>query len=766
MPSNDGASSSQCGTEPTQENLNIQTVPIAEQSSSSNIFSNKIVVLEDQTSRGMQTEPDKQTTGNKAAQTALHLSADTPRKRKLSLELREAKKPKACDLDSVSKEQFLKLCDKFMTKGMSQIIKWQIDVKAGYSGNRYSQAFKFFALNLHYSGPAAYRFLTNTFCLPSLVTLQKLVKPIGTKLDERLLCALKTKVDKMGSHEKICSICVDCMSLKANLFYDVRNDKIVGFHEINGIQKKVPAKYVIVMMIRGIIHNWKQPVAHAFLSQCKNYSDVNDWIDEIITSLLNIGFDIRVFISDLGSDFLSASKSRSVSVDKTYFEVNGHKIYYMFDVPHLLKCVRNNLMTCDFIFDSKIAKWSHIIKLYCEDKKRTIRLAPKLNDIHVKPNNFQKMRVKLAAHVLSRTVASAINTYVDLNLIEVAARDTADFVNKINNLFDLLNSSTLRSPNKYKRAFCGKDYQIKFLEEMLTFFSNLKLVRSDGQKDVTKIMNFIHGFQVSIKSLLQVHEDLKSAEIKFIFTRRLNQDCLENFFGKVRQAGGNCQEPTCRQLTIAFNKMFITNILKKPQNTNCDQDFDSLLMKPDDCQIFNTPSQVSQSDDVTAPELTVGTNDYQFDLPEKNGLLYVSGYLYKKCLENHKCDKIKLYVNRSEQPVNMSKDSLFCHYKDFNEGSVRSGFLIIPPDNFVAFVETLEKKFREYFDLDINIVNVGNDILKRVQDCKFNMPCDCFPIDYLKRLFIRFRIYHSIKRYNKLLKCKNYKKKIFRVSNL
>ena len=135
-----------------------------------------------------------------------------------------------------------------MTKSMSQLIKWQIDVKASHCGNRHSLAFNFFALNLYYSGPAAYRFLTNTVCLPSLVTLQKLVMPIGTQTDERLLCALKAKVDKMGSQEKICSVCVDCMSLKANLYCNIRNDRIVGLHEINGIQRKEPVKYVIVMI--------------------------------------------------------------------------------------------------------------------------------------------------------------------------------------------------------------------------------------------------------------------------------------------------------------------------------------------------------------------------------------------------------------------------------------------------------------------------------------------------------------------------------------
>ena len=156
--------------------------------------------------------------------------------------------------------------------------------------------------------------------------------PIGTKTDERLLSALRIKVSKMSPQEKICSVCVDCMSLKSNLHYDSSNDRIVGFHEINGIQTPEAAKHVIVIMIRGILHKWKQPVAHSFLAQCKNYTEVNTWIDEIISALLDIGLDVRVFVTDQGSDFVSASKSRSINTNKTYFEVKGHKIYYVFDV--------------------------------------------------------------------------------------------------------------------------------------------------------------------------------------------------------------------------------------------------------------------------------------------------------------------------------------------------------------------------------------------------------------------------------------------------
>ncbi|KAL4716238.1 hypothetical protein ACJJTC_004732, partial [Scirpophaga incertulas] len=56
--------------------------------------SKNIVILKDQTSRSFQWGNQKQISENRSAQTTLHLSADTPRKKKLALELRKAKKRK------------------------------------------------------------------------------------------------------------------------------------------------------------------------------------------------------------------------------------------------------------------------------------------------------------------------------------------------------------------------------------------------------------------------------------------------------------------------------------------------------------------------------------------------------------------------------------------------------------------------------------------------------------------------------------------------
>ena len=87
----------------------------------------------------------------------------------------------------------------------------------------------------------------------------------------------------------------------------------------------------------------------------------------------------------------------------------------MFDPPHLIKCIRNNLMKYTFRFGQHTAKWEEIVVFYNKDKKLPIRAAPKLTDKHIKPNNFAKMKVKYATQILSHTVAASIYMYVREN---------------------------------------------------------------------------------------------------------------------------------------------------------------------------------------------------------------------------------------------------------------------------------------------------------------------------------------------------------------
>jgi len=93
------------------------------------------------------------------------------------------------------------------------------------------------------------------------------------------------------------------MALKTNLFYNVSKDKIIGFHESNYSKKYEPAKYALVLMLRGMNENWKQPIAYFLVSSSCTGADLKDIIISTICRLQNIKLNIKAFITDQGTKF-------------------------------------------------------------------------------------------------------------------------------------------------------------------------------------------------------------------------------------------------------------------------------------------------------------------------------------------------------------------------------------------------------------------------------------------------------------------------------
>jgi hypothetical protein len=141
---------------------------------------------------------------------------------------------------------------------------------------------------------------------------------------------------------------------------------------------------------------------------------------------------------------------------------------------------------------------------------------------------------------------------------------TAEFISKFDSLFDSVNSSTLHSPKDLKRAFTEKSNHI-----------NLKV--HNGDTEVTGRIKCLKGWLVTLNAILLIWDDLKqNHNCKFLYTRRLNTDPLENFFGTIRQQGGNSDNPTPTQFTRAFRKLLFSSLLTSTTG-NCAEDLDSLL---------------------------------------------------------------------------------------------------------------------------------------------------------------------------------------------
>lgn len=276
----------------------------------------------------------------------------------------------------------------------------------------------------------------------------------------------------------------------------------------------------------------------------------------------------------MGSNFVALSKKLGITPEHSHFEVNGKKIYYLFDPPHLLRATRNNMYENNLKLDDQETDLNYIKQFYEADKQVKHRLAPKLTDKHLDPKAFKKMKVKCATQVLSRTVVVGMSTYMQFGKLPQEAAFTIRMLKKFDKLFDIFNSNSYSTTKMYRKPLTTESVkQITFLNKMLEFIGNLRVVHKYNHRDLTNHVQFLRGWRISIKSLLGLRNDFPSSDFKEIFTRRLNQDGLENFFGLVRQQGGSSFHPT------AFKKIFCMKFLNHSSGgENCETDFDELLL--------------------------------------------------------------------------------------------------------------------------------------------------------------------------------------------
>ena len=75
----------------------------------------------------------------------------------------------------------------------------------------------------------------------------------------------------------------------------------------------LPANSAMVFMVKGILHNWKQPVAYFLVNESCSSGRLKRIIDEAFLHLEAMGLTVLPIKSDQGSNFLSFAKDQGVS---------------------------------------------------------------------------------------------------------------------------------------------------------------------------------------------------------------------------------------------------------------------------------------------------------------------------------------------------------------------------------------------------------------------------------------------------------------------
>ena len=659
-------------------------------------------------------------------------------------------------------------------------------------GQRWSTELKLFALSIFYQSRKAYNLLQKIFFLPSPRTLQRAMSNtnISPGFNEDIFNAIKLKFKSIDKLDKHCVLMFDEMALKSNLLYNKAKDCIDGFEDYGELGRThVEADHALVFMARGITRNWKQPLGYFLVSGSVKPTVLQSLVHICLSRLSEAGLFVTTIVCDQGpTNRCFLEKLEKVSVEQPYLIHDYRNIFVLYDPPHLLKNIRNNLKKKGFIWNDHSISWKYIEDFYTFDKSLSIRMAPRLTDKHLQLPPFTNMRVNLAAQVLSHSVAAGINTLSVLLKLESNAVYTAEFIENFDQLFNACNSSSIHSSQKMGHAITKNTTHEQFLRFMLEYIEKLK------QPNSNKCLPCINGWKISITAILKLWKYMQENNYTFLMTRRLNQDCLENFFSVIRGLGGNRDNPDVQQFKTSFRHALIDKLFSPNLGSNCELDYDQILLdlqnilapnlsdslksnfhqEPnlDDNANYCFNMKVKMNDLITPVELSDNDNvllemnvtcednyhpltdydcldlivDNDLSLEVTNVAAYMGGYLLRKggFCKADTCQKcLDLFTT---SPDKQSVKHTFISFKTFREFDC----LIYPSSEFCNFVENLEKLFLLNID---NLIYASSGLIEKLYNLGVNQlnlstcgNAKCINITkYMVKLYLTARIHFKIK---------------------
>ncbi len=346
----------------------------------------------------------------------------------------------------------------------------------------------------------------------------------------------------MPEEDRICTFLMDEMSLKRGIQYDPREDALictVWDHDLS------TAGTAMVFMVRCLRARWRQAVAFFFVNTAVTGEKLLEKMMTCLGKLKECGLKLAAVTSDQGSNLTYLTNVLKITPEEPYFALQdndgvAHEIAMLPDYPHLLKSVRNALLNHTILTSKGLASWSHIADLYNLDSAGSIRLCPRLTPQHIAPPPiYGKMRVKLAAQVFSHSVTAAIHTYVTRGQLPSTHLVTASLCSFMNGVFDLMNSSKPVDVVPGRRGLT-REKAAAFIPGAIAELSSWK-VFDQKQKDVTRNFQCFTGWRTALSAARYLAFQLN---FKYLLTRNLCQDSLENLFGLLRQKNGFNVNPT------------------------------------------------------------------------------------------------------------------------------------------------------------------------------------------------------------------------------
>lgn len=176
-----------------------------------------------------------------------------------------------------------------------------------------------------------------------------------------------------------------------------------------------------------------------------------DLIKEAIRRLRDCGFYPVVLILDQHATNRKMTRLLGATEDDPTFDVDGQSVVMMYDTPHLVKSVRNNLLKKNLFYDGQIVSFSHLIDFYEIDSQNSPRFAPKFDLRCLVKQPFDKMNVGCATKVFSTSTCVGMKELIKLGKMSAEVEPTAELCLEMDTFFDIYNSDDKAAENKVKR---------------------------------------------------------------------------------------------------------------------------------------------------------------------------------------------------------------------------------------------------------------------------------------------------------------------------
>lgn len=209
---------------------------------------------------------------------------------------------------------------------------------------------------------------------------------------------------------------------------------------------------------------------------------------------------------------------------------------------------------------------------------------------------------------------------------------------------------------------------------------------------------------------------MKTLGFKFLLTRCLQQDPLENFFGIIRGLCGQNFRPTCVQFTASYKTCLINNLVSNSYLTNCENDETDFLisfLKPPPLsaslplavpiQYSNEPSTSFTTQTESIPKILYSMKFHTSS--------YIAGFICKKFLKKD-CPRCTSFFLGSKC-TDIHSLIIIKQY----------GTMHYPSQKFIDSINKLKAIIFKLFFENINSTNIFSAIEKKlnyVSDCCSN----------------------------------------------